>query len=77
MAADCTSATLVNESRCLAAGLFDHQLLAYIAYQLAVNAGQEPTTANLAALGKCLAAGLGDRQLMAAIALFACESVPA
>lgn len=72
MAADCTPETLVADSRCLADGMYDHQLLAYIAYQLAVNAGQATTPANLIALGKCLADGLYDHQLLAAIAYLQC-----
>lgn len=73
----CTPAALVADAKCVAAGLSDHQLLAYIAYQLAVNAGESPTPANLASLGKCIAAGLGDRQLLSAIAYFQCLAVPA
>ncbi len=68
----CDPQTLITDSECVAAGMYDHQLLAYIAYQLAVNASQEPTPANLTALGKCLADGLYDHQLLAAIAYLQC-----
>ena len=68
----CTPAELVSDAKCLAAGMSDHQLLAYIAYQLATNASEAATPANLASLGKCLF-HLSDRQLLAAIAYFQCQ----
>lgn len=71
----CDADTLVDDSKCLAAGMGDHQLLAYIAYQLAVNAGESPTPANLSALGKCTL-HLSERQLLAVIAYFQCLSTP-
>lgn len=72
----CTVAELVADSKCLAQGMSDHQLLAYIAYQLAVNASEDPTPSNLVELGKCIAAGLGDRQMLSAIAYFQCLAAP-
>ena len=68
----CDPQTLITDSECLAEGMYDHQLLAYIAYQLAVNAGEEPTAANLLSLGKCLSAGMYPHQLLAAIAYLQC-----
>lgn len=71
----CDAETMLGDAKCLVS-LADHQLLAYIAYQMAVNAGEAPTKENIAALGNCLASALWDQQLRAAIALFACQSVP-
>lgn len=68
----CDASTLAADALCVAAGLSNHQLLAYIAWQLATNASLEPTSANLAALGKCLAAGMSDHQLLASIAYSQC-----
>lgn len=67
----CDAATMASESRCLAAGMSDRQLLAYIAYQSAVNAGESPTPANIASVARCLSY-LGERQLLSSIAYFAC-----
>ena len=68
----CDPSTLSDEAKCLAQGLSNHQLLAYIAWQLATTAGQTPTAANLSALGKCLAQGMSDHQLLASIAYSQC-----
>jgi hypothetical protein len=72
-APDCSTQTLTTDGVCLVQGMSVHQLLAYIAYQLAVNAGQEPIASNLVNLSRCLAQGMGDRQLLAAIAFLQCE----
>lgn len=74
--ATCTPTALVDDAKCISQGLSDHQLLAYIAYQLAVNAGQDPTPSNLVHLGRCIAAGLGDRQIAGVIAYFQCLNAP-
>lgn len=68
----CDAETFVSDARCLAAGMSDRQLLAYIAYQSAVNAGESPTPANMASVARCLMY-LGERQLLAAIAYYACS----
>lgn len=71
--AACDPQTLATDAKCLATGLSTHQLLAAIAYFMAIDAGESPTPANLARLGKCLN-GLGDRQLLAIIAGLQCEA---
>lgn len=71
--ADCDAQTLVTDARCLAAGMSERQLLAYIAYQLAVNAGEDPTAENLTELSRCLVAGMSERQLEAAIVWLQCQ----
>lgn len=71
--AACDAQELVTPSRCLVQGMSQHQLLASIAYQLAVAASVDPSAANLVAQSKCLAQGMGDRQLLAAIAWLQCE----
>lgn len=67
----CTAQDLSTEGKCLI-NLSERQLLASIAYQLAVNAGVEPTPAVLAGRAKCLMA-LGERQLLASIAYLQCK----
>ena len=52
--------------------MYNHQLLAYIAWQLATNAGQTVTAANLISLSKCLAQGMSDHQLLASITYSQC-----
>jgi len=75
MAADCTPETLVADAACLIAGMSDHDLLAYIAWQLATNAGVDPTPANLRNLSRCVSAGLiGEQELLAAIAYSVCAA---
>lgn len=70
----CDADSLLAESKCLVTGLSDHELLAYIAYQLAVNAGVEPTPANLVSLSKCVSS-LYDNQLLASIAYTQCAAL--
>lgn len=72
MAADCTPATLMADAKCLLA-LSPHELLAYIAWQLAINAGVTPTPANLAARSACLR-NADDHQLLADIAYLQCAA---
>lgn len=74
--ADCSPAALVESSKCVSAGMSDHQLLASIAYQLAVASGGSTDPEDLVAESKCFT-HLGDRQLLAIIALLQCELVPA
>lgn len=68
----CTASALTSDSRCLVQGMSERQLLASIAYQLAVAAGVEPSPSVLIGQARCLAAGLGDHQLMAVIANLQC-----
>lgn len=68
----CDPATLAADSKCLLT-LGDRQLLASIAYMLAVDLGQDPAPANLTALGDCLATAMNERQLLAAIAYLQCQ----
>lgn len=72
----CTPSELVDDAKCLAAGMSDHQLLAAIAYTFAVAVGEATTPANLIEIGKCLAQTMSDRQLLAAIAYFQCSVAP-
>lgn len=69
----CDPATLVDDSKCLVAGMGERQLLAYIAYQLAVNAGVDPTPETLVPLSKCLWASMGESQLLASIVYLQCQ----
>lgn len=69
----CDATTLTADSRCLAEGMFNHQLLAYIAYQLAVNASEDPTPQNLTTLGECISEGMSDHQMLAAITYLQCQ----
>lgn len=72
----CTAAEIVDLSKCLAQGMSERQLLAYIAYQLAVNASVDPTPSNLVSLSKCIAQGLGERQMLSIISYFQCLASP-
>lgn len=72
--ANCTAELLAGDSKCLAASMSDHQLLAAIAYLSAVNAGESPTPQNLVTLGRCLVQGLSKSQLEAAIVALVCEA---
>lgn len=73
--ADCTPATLVANSVCLVQGMSEHELLASIAYQLAVSAGGSTNPATLVAQSKCFISR-SDRELLAIIALLSCELLP-
>lgn len=66
---------MLGDAKCLLQ-LSDHELLAYIAWQMATNAGEEPSATNIVNLSRCLSASLWDQQLRAAIAYFACQSIP-
>lgn len=68
----CTAQDLSTQGECLLT-LSERQLLASIAYQLAVAAGVEPTPAVLVGQAKCLSQAMGERQLLASIAYLQCQ----
>lgn len=68
----CDPQTLVTDAKYLIAGMSDHDLLAYIAWQLATNAGITPTPATLMANAKFLREGMGQAELLASIAYSQC-----
>lgn len=70
----CTPEVLVSDARCLVQGMSERQLLASIACQLAVAAGEECDAASLIASSKCiLEAATSDRELLAVIVWLQCQ----
>lgn len=67
----CTPAELVSDSRCLAAGMTDTQLLASIAYSLATLAGSSTDPDDLVEQAGCLN-NLDEQTLLAIIAYQQC-----
>ena len=73
MAADCTPQTLITDSRCLAAAMGERQLLASIAYSLAVLAGSDTDPQSLITQSECLWTAMSERQLLAAVVYLQCQ----
>lgn len=71
----CDAQTLVDDSECLVQGMSERQLLASIAYQLAVIAGSDPEPDALNEQAKCFI-HLSERQLLAIIAWLQCQITP-
>lgn len=71
--ANCTTESLVNDSRCLVQGMNERQLLASILCTLATANGMECDAATLIENSRCLEMAMSDRQLLASIAFVLCE----
>lgn len=69
----CSPSELVDNSKCLFASMSERQLLASIAYNLAVLAGESTDPSNLVADSKCLWTALNERQLLASIVYLQCQ----
>ncbi len=71
--ANCTTESLVSDSRCLVDGMNERQLLAAILCVLATANNMECDATTLIADSRCLEMAMSERQLLAAIALVLCE----